>query len=639
MKQIKIDWLALKHFKGIRALDIAFEDNTLLCGANATGKTTVFDAFTWLLFDKDSLNRSAFGIKTYTEDGDTLHGVDHTVAAGLSIEGKPLNLKKIYSEVWTKKRGAAETVFSGHTTEYFINDVPVSATEYKSRIATIISEEQFKLLTNPLYFNEILDKKQRRDIILSLEDVSDEEVISSMDPRPTELEQQLENYTVDEIKAMTKRSMKKVNEEIQELPVRIDELQGQVKDYDFKSLGLDKIELKDRIDLIGGHLSNSEAVALEVNLKVNEITRMKLRAKEIEEEVESEYRKELRKIEEAAELHQRKVRSKKSEIEEVKDNIDSLKNKLKKLETEKERKLKEYYQEYEKKPSVDTQCPTCGQDLPSAQVYVFDEVIQKFNELKSERIEEITGDGKAIAIKINSVTSEITASKGELKALETQLEALKATEVETLKPKKKKLPKEYTRLLDDIKEAELSLVWDKEDNKSEEIKKQKKALEEQLSEVEEKLSAKARNKEIKARIKELATKEKELAAMYEEKELLMYQADEFTKAKTSYISDKVNSHFGNVTFKLFDIQVNGGIQETCEVMVNGVPYSDVNNAGKINAGLDVINTLSKLYDVSAPIFVDNAEAVNKLLKTNSQLIQLIVTNDKSLRIKGETNEQ
>jgi hypothetical protein len=73
------------------------------------------------------------------------------------------------------------------------------------------------------------------------------------------------------------------------------------------------------------------------------------------------------------------------------------------------------------------------------------------------------------------------------------------------------------------------------------------------------------------------------------------------------------------------MQINGGLNETCEVTYNGVPYSDLNNAMRINIGLDIINTLSAHYGISVPIFIDNAESVTSLEAVNGQVIRLIVS--------------
>jgi hypothetical protein len=141
-----------------------------------------------------------------------------------------------------------------------------------------------------------------------------------------------------------------------------------------------------------------------------------------------------------------------------------------------------------------------------------------------------------------------------------------------------------------------------------------------------------------ARIAELEQQEKELAAEFERLEHELHLLDEFTRAKVDLLESRINSKFRMARFKLFNQQINGGLEETCEVMVNGVPYSSLNNAARHNVGLDIIATLSEHYGIAAPIFLDNAESVTRPLPTPGQQIRLIVSAaDKSLRVENQIN--
>ena len=178
---IRINRLILQNFKGIKNLVIdAGGESLTIYGDNATGKTTVFDAFTWLLFGKDSLGRSDFGIKTQDENGNTLHNLEHSAECEMMIDENILTLKKVYAEKWTKKRGSSEAEFSGHETKYFVNEVPATKKEYEQKIASVIDETLFKVITNPLYFNEHLKWQDRRTILLNLcDNITDDEIIAN----------------------------------------------------------------------------------------------------------------------------------------------------------------------------------------------------------------------------------------------------------------------------------------------------------------------------------------------------------------------------------------------------------------------------------------------------------------------------
>ena len=125
MNSIFLKKLIINNFKGIKELNIDFSKVTNIQGENALGKTSIFDAFTWLMFDKDSKNRTDFKIKPLDENNSTIRGLNPTVTGVLDIDGQEIKLTKTYKEKWTKKRGEAEKTFTGNETIYEINDIPV----------------------------------------------------------------------------------------------------------------------------------------------------------------------------------------------------------------------------------------------------------------------------------------------------------------------------------------------------------------------------------------------------------------------------------------------------------------------------------------------------------------------------------
>ena len=153
------------------------------------------------------------------------------------------------------------------------------------------------------------------------------------------------------------------------------------------------------------------------------------------------------------------------------------------------------------------------------------------------------------------------------------------------------------------------------------------ALEQAMARVE------ARKNGLK-RIEELKAEERQLAAEYEELESQLYLTEEFIRAKVRMLEEKINNKFEMARFKLFNVLVNGGIEECCETMYDGVPYSNLNNGARLNIGLDIINTLAEHYGFAPPIWLDNAESVTDILQTKGQQIRLVVSEkDKQLRVE------
>lgn len=599
--QIKIKTLKLENFKGIKDLTIDFGDTTNIYGDNAVGKTTIFDAYSWLLWDKDSLNRKDFAIKPYDKSGEEVHNLESIVEGDFVFGDTDLTLKKIYKEVWTKKRGSTQAEFTGHTTDYYINSVPCKKKEYNERIESVLSEDNFNLLSNPLYFNQFLVKTERREILLSLiEDVKPEDIIA----KNKELEDlDLENYTVDELKKIAKDSARKINKDIESIPARIDELdKSKIHDIDFDALEFRKRSTLPAIKEIDEKLADASKMAEGMTEITGKITALQKEKSDIAEKYQNKcFEINLKNKNVLLEKEQDKLA-----LEEAKKNIERLKDLVEKSRIEWQEVHKEQYQ-------GDFKCPTCGQDLLPDQI---EKTMANFNKKKSEKLANIEEKAKDLKIKIEECEKLIAI-------------------YEVKEYKEEDLPTEPTRLKEIDKELDESKAKLKDfslDDKKDLLEK-KDSLNADLEEINKKLSLQGQNEKIDERIKELEKQEKELAKAYEEQQRIIYLCEEYTKAYVDLVSDKINDSFDLVKFKLFENQINGGITETCEATFKGVPYSDLNNAAKINAGLDVINSLSEKLDLKVPIFIDNAESVNELIKTDTQLVRLVVSKDKEIRIE------
>ena len=627
---IKINTLRLQNFKGIKELEIDFKDKlTNIYGDNAVGKTTVFDAFCWLLWDKDSLNRSQFEIKTLDENGQAIPMIDHSVEAILSIDGVDTTFKKIYSEIWTKKRGQTQKEFNGHTTDYYINDVPIKKKEYQDRIANVISEEQFKLLSNVQHFNVNLDKKQRRDTLLSLiDDVNVAEIIASNEDFK---KLELDKYKLEEIRAMNKATASKINKEIEELPVRIDELNNSIQELDFDALEFRKKSKVGSRDIIDKQLSDFSSIADNISLISKDITSLELEKNSILRQIEDDYNKKVQEKEQRQNNHDDEKLRIKRKIANIEEENRTLTKEIELFNKNLDDERANWIKLNEEKFDGDTTCPTCKQELPTEQI---DKIKEEFNINKSKKLEQIELQAKHLKDKIGLKEKAIEDNNKIIMELEFEFTELNREdiEIEDEEIKKDPVPERVAEIDAEIEAKKQELAnLNRADNKD--LLERKKAIESEIEEINKKLYYKDENVKIQAKIEQYKEQEKDLAKAYEKTQEILNLCDEYTKIYTGLVSDKINNMFKLVKFKLFDVQVNGGIAETCEATVDGVPYSDVNNAGKINAGLDIINVLSEKLNIYTPIFIDNAESVNELMEVNAQVVRLVVSNDKKLRVE------
>ncbi|EOT2968663.1 recombinase RecF [Clostridium perfringens] len=644
MKSIILKTLILRNFKGIKDLRVDFNRVTDISGDNAVGKTTIFDAFTWLLFDKNSLDAKDFEIKTLDKNNNVIHGLEHEVSALLNIDGVEKRLSKIYKEKWTKKRGEAEKQLTGHTTDYYIDDVPVKKVEFQEAIGNIIDEKLFKLITNPLYFSTILNWKDRRNVLLSI--IGDVDVMDVIKGNNTlkGFDALLGEKTVDDLKKTLAARKRKINQDIDSIPVRIDELDKSILNLDFEALESELKLKNEELKQVEDKLYDSTKLGDVVLEKQQKFFNLKNMLQSIEYKAESQAnrpKKELEALldEKAYELKDtlRKV----STLEErlvsikfkkdlVKDQMDSLRN------TWHEEKLRTL--EFNENEFV---CPTCKREFEADDIEAKKEsLIEQFNISKSRKLADINNKGVAkkdefveLEKQILNLETEVEETKVKASGLEEEVKGIKV-KLDSFKPLIV-LGEEYKKVSCEIADLEVEI----NDNTSTKdlissLRRGKSELVDAIDNIKAKLTYREKNKATLERIEELKDEERKLAETLAKVEKEEFQCETFIKAKVKLMEDSINEKFKYVSFKLFNTLVNGAVEECCVATVNGVPFDSVNNAGKINAGIDIINTLCNHYDIECPVFVDNAESVNELLECKSQVIRLIVSKDKTLVVKS-----
>ena len=632
---IRINKLTLQNFKGIKSLVINADGNSLdIFGDNATGKTTVFDAFTWLLFNKDSLGRADFGIKTQDHNGNILHNLEHSVECELAIDNSILTLKKVYAEKWTKKRGSAEAEFTGHETKYFVNEVPTTKKEYEQKIAEFIDEELFKIITNPLYFNEHLKWQERRAILLNLcgGDISDTDIIANT-PQFLPLLEELKGRTVQEYKKIVQSKQTAINDELKAIPLRISEatlsIPETVAEVDEEAKAIYETKVADLTNEMNAIKNGAGALQIET-----EIQALKEQKKQIKNK-----RCDVLALEEECFQHKSNLMNTKLEITDLERNIKSYVSIIADCERKACTLREEWHKVNGSQYSESGTCPTCGQALPTEQI---EEAKAKFNTARATKLEEITEAGKTATTeaeryraKMFECETALGLAKDKKCHHETEIERLNALISDKVNDFADRIKVEVAEIDVRIAEAE-----NNRQNAKESVQAKVDTLIEQINterakiaEINKAIAGRDLVERQKSRIAELEANEKRLAMEYAELDKMAYLIDEFIKHKINLLNESINNRFQYAKFKLFEVQINGGIAECCEVCYKGVDYSDLNNAAKISIGIDVINTLCKLNDKYAPIITDNAECINDMPKTTSQQINLYVSKDAQLRIE------
>lgn len=641
MKQIILKRIELTNFKGQAHRVETFEDGeNFIIGPNGSGKTSVFDAFTWLLFGKDSKGQSEAlaKVKMVDSNGEPVWHTDNKVEATFLVDGEELTLSRTYKEKWRKPKGSSEAVYDGQTTVLSWNgNEKISANEYKKRVSELIDEDLFKLITDPLYFATLKPEK-RREIVMNLAGNVDDHIVIASHP-------ELQGFEVvgstDEMKKVALSTKNKLVKERDNYPARIDELNQiitsiQAKEGDLVVLN-DKIaklgELNAELQANRDKLSNISSMVSDVLSKnkeridaLNHIEYLKAqKSNEAEREfrvLQTEYDEYMWKIERAKYQISQKEESIKSQevnLNDIKEKLDILKQELAKLEAE------------EPPTFEDAVCPTCMRPFPNQEEHQA-QMLEKWNADKRTKINTLKTQGNftyqsgvEAKEKLQKANEELIELKDKLE----QLESNKPTEPirtivdfsndEELKKLEASVPPEAT-VGEEIASLESS------------IKARISALEKEIIMLEMQVNPLKHLKlqfdvdipRHQERVDQLLKEQLEVNQQIANQEQKLYLIDLFNKQKIEMMNNKVASNFDYVTFKMFNYTLEGNPVPTCEIIVDGVDYTALNTAGKMNAGLDIINALIKLYDVKAPIFIDNRESVTTIKAPDTQIINLKV---------------
>lgn len=673
---IKLKSLHIENFKGIKLLDVAFESKTKIKGQNAAGKTTVFDAFTWLLFNKNSAGDEKFNLRPLDMDGKPIHNVEIKVVAVLEVDGKDVELAKTQKEKWVKKRGSDTSELQGNVNSFEIDGYPKSEADYKAYISGLVAEDLFKMLTNPQHFSGMKWKDQRDVLMKFVSDISDVELAQS-NPEFADLIPELEKApSTDDIQKKFSKALSEWKKKQAEIPVRIDELSKSLVQIDVAEQELAKNDLERRIAEIDAKIKDagsaiSDLQSEEMQLQFDMSGIMQTMNRDL-----SEKRRELDNAKfEASQLFadaNKKISANEKQISENKAAIEAAEKKRSELgaeyNAEKAKAFDEtpylFHEEEWKFDENSTICKSCGQVLPADKIEQIkadfevrkakakanseshlDDMRVSFAKKRKEALEDI----KAKGFEQKHIIEDLTAKNEQLQA---EIESLKKQEQDTIAKQNElakqlaEIPKEadysqnpeYVKLKERHDEVTAQIESMKlSDDASEVFKEERKALVAELDSVKAEIAKASKNIEIEERIGELEEEQKEVGQKVADQEKMLYLLEQFIKAKMLRISETINSKFKTVSWKLFEVQINGGLKECCECTVNGVPYSTLNSGHRIIAGLDIIQSLSELYGVTATIFVDNAESLNEFNVPDmaAQMILLSVSDDSELKVEVE----
>lgn len=631
MKTIYLKRIALRNFKGLESFAIDFTSNeTNILGKNTAGKTTIFDAYNWLLFGKDSLDRTDFPIKTYDKDNNIIPKLEHEVSGIILSDSEEIELRRLYTEKWTRKRGNDIEELTGHETSFYINGIEKKKAEYEAFVKQLIDEQISKVITNPLYFMEKMKWNERREILSTMAGEISNEMVLEQFGNSEQLKQLLSvGKDLQEQKQVLRQKIKLLETQLSEIGTRLLEVNREGMFHtDFEAIE-NEIETKTQMinALERSIVDIQEANSQEQNKVIDaQNEKFKLNTKLNELQSELTLKNSTAKNEVLAKRMdiEREITHLKNQIENIQTQAQNIEQNIASLQAENDNLREQYKQtqtlEFQLNQN-DVCCPTCKREFDNSTMKV-EELKASFNTNKNQRLTAINETGvlnkkriEELNMKLSQLNKSELESKLETKQLELQNfnasiqsnELVTTPEIEQLK-----------------KQIEAFVILEIQTTDFSELLSNKNNIQEQLDELKAKLHAKDELKRKKERENELTTEKQKVAQEIAHLQRIDADIDQFNKAKIEIVENRINGLFKLVNWKMFNVQVNGGLEPTCEAIVDGKPYAAMNKALQMNVGIDIVNALNSHYGILAPIFIDNRESITTLIASQSQIVNLIV---------------
>lgn len=690
-RQVTLKRLTLVNFKGLRNVVVEFGDGvTTISGRNGTGKTTIADSFAWLLWGKDSEGNSdsKFGIKTNDAEGNFIPDLEHGATGLFDVvdtetgEVSSVELRRVYVEEWKTPKGSTERTLSGHHTDYFFNGVPLKKAEYDAKVAAIIPEDLFKVITDPYYFLTLHWKAQREYLLTMAGKINDADVAATREEFAALLHR-VTGKTMEEYKKEISVRRGRIEAQLDKIPTRKDEATRNTPVApDYAALESEKAQIQEdlaNIDAAATSEAEANRVAYEQAAKIQaEInTKRDAQAKALQDAKEAaraaayetnrvadEAARDLAQIQRDEESENKYYSREKSvitaSIATAKRRKEGYEAQVADLRKRWEAVNNEQFQEQQAPTAGPLICPVFGHqcaDPGAANRHQCDaaaalESFRKnqdtaraaFIANQTARLDKMDAEGQELNRLIAAQDAEIKRLEAEAVALDTKHNAAvqdyatkKATYNNTIaaNPRVSTDPQidpqtlptwvALQKEIDQLNARRAAVTAPTTQDAAAERQLSRATLRALLSEIDQKLGLRATIKAAEARIVEL---DKEAATLAQEKATLQTEEaliDDFVRCRMEEVERRVNGLFDGVEFRMYKTLVNGEKEPDCVAYIGGVRYQDKNHAGQINAGLAVINALCAFHGVTAPIIVDNAESVNDFIPVKSQLVRLVVT--------------
>lgn len=633
MREIKINRLGLENFKCHSRLELRFAGRSVsIYGDNATGKTSIYDGLTWLLFGKDSQGNGEknIDIKPLDRSGEVKdHQAITAVEAEFAADGEVITLRRTYREIWTTRRGSSETVYDGNTSDYFVDGVPCKKNAFDAKVRELVPEDLFRMLTSVSYFAADMKWQERRAVLFDMAGTMTDKQIMAKEERFQLLLDSMGKLSLEDYKRKLQSRKKGLTGVRDDAPTRINECQRllqELEGMDFDGARENEKQLLARREELSGRL-----IGLEQNT-VLESKRLELRGLKLDRDtLESRnraYKDSQKQSGPDAGCLRKQLAAEQSRVQTLKMLADKTRASLKRCDAEIQRN-RELWVQVNGEAFAGGICPTCGQALPFEQLKA---ATADFDRKKRQRLSDIETTASRLkeeraqeALRLAELAEEEAERNERIVQLE---EAIRRNQTVTVMDMDG-----YGEALAAINEKinaaqrEVAKLTSDTAQVRESIRCELNAVNDQLRFTQGLLAKEAVKTQTETRIRELKEDAQNAAEVLESIESMLFTVEEFVRYKARFVESSINDRFRLASFRLFREQANGGLEERCDAQYGGVPFLGLNNGMRVNVGIDIINALSRHYGVRVPLFVDNAEAVTRLEDCDTQVIRLVVSRE------------
>lgn len=662
MRTIKLLRMELRNFKGVAQAEYDFGDRTDISGGNGTGKSTIFEGYLWCLFDKNPAGNTP-KVQPYDTANEIKHQLTTSVRLYLELDGNPLIAERTLKEEWAKPRGTTELVCKGTKSEYSINEVPMSKAQYNAKLADIMPLDKWFILSS-IGIIPAMEQKACRAALQAIAPAIDEQQLAQ--PFPAVADALARGLNIDELQATTKQTKSRAKTELDSIPAALDAQDRLRVEDDFAAIETRLAEIKTDIETRQTELEQLQTlgdgaarVAKEqetANLRT-ELARLNAQISERETAAQTTYTTARAKYEQrlqtlAAEsqgISQRTMVSQQT----AKRYLQLIKDEKKRIAALRDQWTAKNAETY-KVPKLQTVCPTCGQPLPGERIAeALAKATQAWNADKVKALQAIQHEAEECKKRIADYQAANAQAAERDKADYDRAQAIADEVKETnhawdtlITPDKAlKMCIEYQNALAKKQEVEQQLaqraatgVNDSEptaqSRQSEAITQAAIAsLQAEAEHLLLRLAARNTNRRIDEERARLEERQRNLADIVAQAEGTEQQISDYRKAKIMAVENGVSSLFTMVHWKMYEPNVtNDGEKEICQAVINGIPYDQQNRATQVNAAIDIVNGFARAYEVSLPLFVDNAESVTDIIPTNGQRITMTVVKNRPLAL-------